>query len=147
MSKKDDAVLFYESEYYTFSNFAAFAVTYNGRVWMTSKHAYQAAKFDDDNVITLIHQASSAHDSKKIAHNYKNKVNENWDQVKVGVMEDILRAKTSQHPYIRERLIETETREIIEDSHGDAFWGRGADHKGRNELGKVWMRIRAEIQQ
>lgn len=145
MSKKDDAILFYEGEYYMFSNFSSFAVTYNGRIWMSSEHAYQAAKFDDENVIELIHQALSAHDSKKIAHNYKNKVRTGWDDVKVGVMEDILRAKISQHPYIREKLLETGSREIIEDSHKDAFWGRGIDYKGRNELGKVWMRIREDL--
>ena len=61
-------------------------------------------------------------------------------------MEDIIRAKVSQHGYIREKLIETGTREIIEDSHKDSFWGRGPDFKGRNELGKVWMKIREELQ-
>lgn len=145
MSKKDDAILFYEGEYYMFSNFAAFAVTYNGRVWMTSEHAYQAAKFDDESVVTLIHQALSAHDSKKVAHTYLSKVRENWENVKITVMEDIVRAKIAQHPYIREKLLATGNRQIIEDSHKDAFGGRGIDYKGRNELGEVWMRIREEI--
>ncbi len=145
MSKKDDAILFYEGEYYMFSNFAAFAVTYNGRVWMTSEHAYQAAKFDDESVVTLIHQALSAHDSKKVAHAHLNKARDNWESIKVSVMEDIVRAKIVQHPYIREKLLATENRQIIEDSHKDAFWGRGIDYKGRNELGEVWMRIREEI--
>jgi predicted NAD-dependent protein-ADP-ribosyltransferase YbiA (DUF1768 family) len=61
-------------------------------------------------------------------------------------MENIIRAKISMHPYIREKLLETGDREIIEDSHKDSFWGRGADFKGRNELGKVWMKIRNELQ-
>ncbi len=145
MSKKDDAILFYEGEYYMFSNFSAFAVMYNGRVWMTSEHAYQAAKFDDENVVELIHQALSAHDSKKIAHNYSNKVRANWNEIKVEVMEDVLRAKISQHTYIREKLLGTEKREVIEDSHKDSFWGRGIDYRGANMLGKVWMKIREEL--
>jgi ribA/ribD-fused uncharacterized protein len=145
MSKEQDAILFYEGEYYMFSNFAAFAVSYNGRIWMTSEHAYQAAKFDDENVINSIHTALSAHDSKKVAHTYKNQIRANWDETKVAVMEDIVRAKIAQHPYIREKLLSTGSREILEDSHKDSFWGRGADFKGRNELGKVWMKIREEI--
>ena len=34
MSKTDDAILFYEGEYYMFSNFSAFAVEWRGKVWM-----------------------------------------------------------------------------------------------------------------
>jgi predicted NAD-dependent protein-ADP-ribosyltransferase YbiA (DUF1768 family) len=75
MSKENDAILFYEGEYYMFSNFASFAVKYNGLIWMSSEHAYQAAKFQDKEVIDLIHKSLSAHDSKKVAHTYKNKVN------------------------------------------------------------------------
>ncbi len=145
MSKKDDAILFYEGEYYMFSNFAAFSVTYRGRLWMTSEHAYQAAKFDDENIITLIHQAPSAYDSKKVAHAHLSKVRDGWETQKIGVMEDIVRAKVAQHCYIREKLLATENRHIVEDSPTDAFWGRGVDNKGRNELGEVWMRIRQEI--
>lgn len=145
MSKKDDAILFYEGEYYMFSNFSSFAVIYNGLTWMTSEHAYQASKFEDKDIIDLIHQTLSAHDSKKVAQVYKNKVRSNWGEIKISIMEDIIRAKIASHPYIREKLLGTGDREIIEDSHQDSFWGRGIDFKGRNELGKVWMKIRSEL--
>ncbi len=145
MSKENDAILFYEGEYYMFSNFSCFAVTYNGRVWFSSEHAYQAAKFDDENVINSIHNALSAHDSKKIAQAYKNKIRKDWNEVKISTMEDIIRAKIAQHPFVRQKLLETGNREIIENSHKDWFWGRGADFKGHNELGKVWMKLREEL--
>lgn len=146
MGKKDDLILFYEAEYYMFSNFASFAVKYGDRIWMTSEHAYQAAKFEEKDIIDLIHTSLSAHNSKKIAKEYKDKIKANWDEIKISVMEDIVRAKIATHPYIREKLLGTGDREIIEDSHQDSFWGRGADFKGRNELGKVWMKIRKELQ-
>jgi predicted NAD-dependent protein-ADP-ribosyltransferase YbiA (DUF1768 family) len=39
-------VLFYAGEPgYWMSNFSAFRVMYGGEDWMTSEHAYQAAKF------------------------------------------------------------------------------------------------------
>lgn len=146
MSKKDDAILFYEGEYYMFSNFSSFAFTYNGLVWMTAEHAYQAAKFDDKDIIDSIHKSLSAHDSKKIAHTYNDKIRNNWDKIKISIMEDIIRAKIQAHPYIKEKLLNSENREIIENSHKDSFWGRGIDFKGRNELGKVLMKIRSELQ-
>lgn len=145
MSKKDDAILFYEGEYYMFSNFSSFAVSYGGRIWMTSEHAYQAAKFSDKEIIDQIHQTLSAHDAKKVAHVYTVKMDPSWDHKKITIMEEIVRAKIAQHPYIREKLLATGEREIIEDSHKDSFWGRGLDYKGRNELGKVWMRLREEL--
>lgn len=145
MSQKNDTILFYEGEYYMFSNFALFAVNCGGLLWMTSEHAYQAAKFEDKEIINLIHSSLSAHDSKKVAQSYKNKINKEWDTIKITVMEDIIRAKISLYPYIRGKLLETGAREIIEDSHKDSFWGRGEDFKGRNELGKVWMKMRGEI--
>lgn len=145
MTKETTAILFYESEYYMFSNFASFAVKYNGLLWATSEHAYQAAKFEDKEVVDLIHKSLSSHDCKKIARVHKEKINPIWDSVKVSVMEDIIRTKISMHPYIREKILETGDREIIEDSPKDSFWGRGPDFKGRNELGKVWMKMRSEL--
>ena len=145
MSKADDAILFYEGEYYMFSNFSAFAVEWRGKVWMTSEHAYQAAKFDDKDIINQIFLARSAYDSKKIARENNGNVRKNWDEVKLSVMEEILRTKLEQHPYIKEKLIKSGGRYIIEDSHKDAFWGRGLDYKGQNQLGELWMKIRSEL--
>jgi ribA/ribD-fused uncharacterized protein len=146
MTKEQGAISFYEAEYYMFSNFASFAVKYNGLLFPISEHAYQAAKFEDKEVIDLIHSSLSAHDSKKVARAHKEKMNPAWDSIKVSVMEDIIRSKISMHPYIKEKLLETGDQEIIEDSPKDSFSGRGQDFKGRNELGKVWMKIRAELQ-
>jgi N-glycosidase YbiA len=143
--ENDDAIYFYEGEYYMFSNFSSFAVEYKGKMWMTAEHAYQAAKFEDEEVVDLIHKALSAHDSKKIAHAHKEKLNPVWNSIKVSVMEEIIRSKISLHPYVKEKLLESGVREIVEDSDKDSFWGRGEDFKGRNELGKVWMRLRGEM--
>jgi len=43
------------------------------------------------------------------------------------------------------KLMQTGKREIIEDSPKDDFWGWGKKRKGRNELGKIWMKLRDEI--
>ncbi len=60
-------------------------------------------------------------------------------------MRDILRAKVSQHPYVRKKLLDTGNRELIEDSWRDDFWGIGPDKNGQNILGKLWMQVREEI--
>lgn len=142
----DDKILFYEGKYYFFSNFSSFAVCWRGVLWMTAEHAYQAAKFTDKNIINAIRNAWSAHDAKKIARANAASIRPDWDdEMKLAVMEEIVRAKHNQHPYIQQKLPETGDAEIVEDSHKDAFWGRGPDWKGSNYLGKIWMKLREEL--
>lgn len=138
-------VLFYGGEFgYCFSNFAAFAVIWRDRTWMTSEHAYQAAAFDDEEIIKEICSASSAHNALKLAITCLDKIRPTWDAEKYEVMKEICRAKLEQHPYIQETLKKTGNSLLIEDSPKDSYWGRGADSQGLNNLGKVWMELREE---
>jgi ribA/ribD-fused uncharacterized protein len=137
-----EPILFYEYRFYCFSNFSSFAVEWKNVIWMTSEHAYQAEKFTDKEIIKEIKEARSAHDSKKIAQKYQNKVRSDWENVKLCVMEEIIRAKLKQHPFIQKRLKQSEEREIIEDSHKDSFWGWGPNKDGENHLGRIWMKLR-----
>ena len=60
-------------------------------------------------------------------------------------MYNIIKEKTTQHPYVKKKLLETGDREIIEDSWRDDFWGWGPNKNGRNELGKLWMKLRNKL--
>lgn len=128
-----------------FSNFASFAVEWRGILWPTSEHAYQAAKFTDKAIVAEVQNAHSAHDAKKIAHRHEGQIRPDWDEIKISIMEEIVRQKLAQHPYILKKLLQTGDMEIIEDSPTDSFWGRGPDGKGENNLGKIWVKLREEI--
>ena len=145
----DEAILFYGGEFgYFMSNFSAFEVNYDGHIWKTSEHAYQAAKFSkDSSVYNEILTATSAHNALKLAeYNYEHK-RPDWNETeKVRAITLIVRAKHDQHEYIQRKLLETGNLELIENSPKDSFWGRGPDWKGRNELGKIWMKLREEMQ-
>lgn len=140
-----DKVLFYEGRWYFLSNFSSFMVRWRDVDWMTSEHAYQAAAFDDPDIIEAIRNARSSHDAKKIARANANKKISDWHQINLVIMEEIVRAKLEQHPYIQKKLLETANMKIVEDSPKDSFWGRGADWKGENNLGKIWMKLREEL--
>ena len=142
-----DVVGFYPREFYVFDNFASFAVDYRGRRWSTSEHAYQASHFFETapELVDEIHKARSAHEAYKIAKANADKAPDNWNDVKVGIMEEIVRAKCEQNPYIKQKLLDTGDLEIVEDSPKDDFWGWGKSRDGRNELGKIWMRLRDEL--
>ncbi len=138
---------FYEREFYVLSNFSSFAVDWRGRRWSTSEHAYQAAHFidTDKKLFEKIFKARSAHDAYKIAKANADKAPENWDEIKTVVMEEIVRLKLEQNLYVKKKLLETEDLLLVEDSPKDGFWGWGRDRKGRNELGKIWMKLRDEL--
>jgi ribA/ribD-fused uncharacterized protein len=138
---------FYEREYYCFSNFSSFSVRWKGKLWQTSEHAYQASHFfkTAPALAKSIYKATSAHEAYKIAKANGDKAPANWEAVKVGVMEDILRHKLKQHLYVLKKLKQSGRRLLVEDSPKDPFWGWGKKRKGRNELGKLWMKLRDEL--
>lgn len=139
-------VFFYEQDFYVLSNFSAFAVIFNGPMFPTSEAAYHWQKFTNaPEVQRLLFDTRSAHDAFKVAEAHKTKRRKDWDAVKVPIMKDILRAKVAQHEYVRRKLLATGDRTLIENSWRDDFWGWGADTRGHNMLGKLWMEVRAEL--
>jgi ribA/ribD-fused uncharacterized protein len=139
-----EVVGFYPREFYTFDNFSSFQVIWRGVRWATSEHAYQASHFFDTapELAEQIRNAMSAHDAYKLAKANSDKAPNDWDDIKVGIMEEIVRCKLEQHHYIQEKLRQTGDVLIVEDSPKDDFWGWGPNRNGRNELGKIWMRLR-----
>jgi len=141
----DKQILFYENEFYVFSNFSSFAVKWKGKLYMTSEHAYHSEKFEDENLKEQIRNARSAHVALKITEANKDKYRDDWDEIKLKVMKEILRAKVEQHPYIKKKLIESGDKKLIEDSWRDSYWGWGSNKDGENHLGKLWMEVRNEF--
>lgn len=141
------AINFYTPKFYVFNIFSAHAVEFNNVLYPTSEHAYQATKCLSPEGKEAIRLARSPRESKEIANiRYRAYRDPDWNEKKLAVMEEILRAKLSQHPEAMEALRQSGTDEIAEDSPVDYFWGTGSDGSGRNELGKLWMKLRAELQ-
>lgn len=147
-------VFFYEQDFYVLSNFSAFNLAWEGFIFPTSEHAYHWEKFGvesewiSDEVADVLHaiaNAPSAHEAFKIAERNKHLRRADWDQVKVGKMLAILRAKAEQHEYVRRKLLATGDRKLIENSWRDDFWGWGPNRDGKNMLGELWMQVRSEI--
>ena len=148
-------IRFYEHDYYPLSNFSSFTLIWRGIRFDTSEAAYHFEKFNDcqDGALAdtraiqySIRVAPSAHEAFKIAERNRAHRRPDWDDVKVGIMRDILRAKVNQHEYVRRKLLATGDRELVEDSWRDDFWGWGPQRDGKNMLGRLWMEVRAELQ-
>lgn len=139
---------FFPREYYFLDNFSAYQIQYEGILYPTVEHAYQAQKFlqTAPEISEQIRTAASPHAAKKIAAENQMACPSDWDARKLLVMENLLRAKLHQHPYVRQKLLETGTMPIVEDSPKDSFWGCGQARSGANHLGKLWMKLRSELQ-
>ena len=140
----EDAIFFSTPVFYALDNFSAHIVEIWGKKFQTSEHAYQWKKFADSNpeIAQEIFSATSPNQVKKISDAHKAEVSSIFHNLKVEIMEEILRAKVNQHEKVKRILKESGTKMIIENSPLDNFWGAGHDGKGENVLGKLWMKVR-----
>src|SRR5438876_304252 len=124
-------IRFYTPEFYVFNNFSAHAVEFQGVLYPTSEHAYQAAKCTDPGGREAIRDARSPLQAKLLANEtYRAVKDPDWGSKKVTILEEILRAKVAQHIEAQEALRKSGHEQIVEDSPTDYFWGEGADGSG-----------------
>lgn len=143
-------ILFYDKNepYYGFTNFSAHPVVYKGKRYPTSEHLFQSFKFHGhrpnlaEHIRTCSERPSVAFSE---ARRFQPEVRRDWKQVNIEKMEEALWHKFTQHRDLQAELLATGDAELIEDSDKDAFWGCGADRRGRNELGKALERLRSRL--
>lgn len=61
------------------------------------------------------------------------------------LMKRALYTKVQMYDEVKEALLATESRLIVETSQYDYFWGIGRDQRGLNHIGKAWMDIREKL--
>ena len=145
--KMDEVIGFYPREFYPFDNFSSFKVEWNGYLFSSVEEAYQAASFmgSDEELVEKIKKSHSADEAQRISYANRDKRREDWDDVKISIMEELLRLKIEQNPYVKKKLLQTGDYMIVEDSPKDDFWGWGPNRNGQNNLGKLWMKLREEL--
>lgn len=140
-------IKFYKTsdEYGCFSNFAAYPIQIDGKVWPTSEHYFQAQKFLDTQHKENIRQAKSPMIAAKMGRDRSKALRENWDNIKDGIMLKAVRTKFAQHEDIAKTLIMTGNALIVEHTGNDSYWGDGGHGKGKNKLGQILMIVREEL--
>lgn len=139
-----NAITSFDGEYRWLSNFWYAAVSAFGRTFPTVEHAYQACKSIDPLDHQKIAWCKTPSQAKKAGKLLKKR--EDWDQVKLYVMEELLIQKF-QHATMRKLLLDTGDAELIEgNTWGDTFWGV-CNGIGENHLGKLLMKIRKMIRE
>lgn len=145
---ENDIAGFFLNGWYVFDNFAPFQVEWRGKLYPTAEHAYQAAHFlaTDPDFAERIRLARSPRQASSMANANAANEDPNWESKKLAIMEEIIRCKLAQHEYVQQILLSTGNKTIIETNDNDVYWGWGSDHNGQNQLGKIWMTLRAELQ-
>lgn len=133
---------FFDS-YRFLSNFHKCKIIFDGIEYNSSEGAYMAQKTLDLELRQQI-AALPAFEAKKLGR--KIKLRDGWDDMKYNVMYDVLWAKFTQNPDLKEKLLETGDKYLEETLWWkDTYWG--VDHKlgGQNNLGKILMDIREKL--
>lgn len=128
-----------------FSCFSGHMVLYKEVLYPTAEHAYHCQRYTDPDIIDEIKKATSAYKARELSQKYKSQQIPNFDSEKIGIMEKIFRAKLEQHEDVMRALIESGEKIIIKNHPDDYFWGNGADGSGKNEMGKLWMKLRSRL--
>ncbi|GAB1347335.1 NADAR family protein [Cloacibacterium normanense] len=141
------AIYFYSvnEEYGEFSNFFENGILYQEKYYPTVEHFYQAQKFDDAEYSEKIRNADSPKIASELGKTRAIKLKENWDDIKVEIMTFAIRNKFENNERLKDLLLSTGKRLLIENSPYDNYWGIGKTGEGYNQLGNILMRIRAII--
>lgn len=133
----------FRGEYAFLSNFFPSPVMYEGRLWLTSEHAYQAAKTIIPDEIEQIFNATTPGKAKRLGQSIT--ICDDWNDIRIDVMSEILEAKFSI-PELEEKLLSTGNIKLLEgNAWGDKFWGVDINTGiGQNMLGTLLMQIRED---
>lgn len=133
----------FRGSYSFLSNFYLCPVMFEGDLYPSSEHAFQAAKTVDPIIRRRVAVQAKPGLAKQLGR--KVPLREDWIEVRVQVMTEILRDKFSRNQKLRSKLLATGDADLVEgNTWGDTFWGvcRG---EGENKLGQALMRVRAEL--
>ncbi len=120
------------------------------KIWdetfQTLEHAYQTSKLKPGPDRDKLKDSPTAFDVWQNAKKYADKpevLNPQFDKEKV--MEELFRTKLAQYPEIKSILKESGTRRLVAGYENGLYWGLGKDGLGKNRLGELWMKLRAEL--
>jgi ribA/ribD-fused uncharacterized protein len=142
-----EVIRFYSvgAEYGELSNFALYPITLKKKRWPTSEHYFQAQKFADAKDQEQIRAANTPMLAAQMGRDRKRKLRRDWESAKTGVMREAVEAKFRQHAELAALLLGTGDALLVEHTDNDDYWGDGGDGKGRNELGRILMAVRAAL--
>lgn len=137
------AIMGFFGGYQFLSNFYPSQIMWEGIIYPTVEHAFQAAKTLDENLRRWIASRKTPGEAKKEGRNLM--LRKDWESIKYDVMKELVTLKFKANAGLRQELLDTGDKYLEEtNTWGDTCWGvcRG---KGNNWLGKILMEVRADM--
>lgn len=137
------AITEFQGEHRYLSNFWPAPILWDGIVFPSAEHAYQAAKTHDRTARQYMARLTPGQ-AKRYGRTVD--IRSDWEAIKVETMREIVALKFGTHEHLANKLLATGSAMLVEgNTWGDTFWGvcRG---RGENHLGKILMQIRSELQ-
>lgn len=132
----------FKGKYFYLSNFYEAPVTYDGITYGSNEAAFQAQKTinkDDRYAFAELNPSLSKKRGRHV------KLRADWEDVKDGIMKDIVLAKFTQNENLKAKLLATNDAYLIEgNTWGDKYWGQ-VNRVGKNKLGHILMEVRDEL--
>lgn len=139
------------------SNMSPHPVKGMGLEFRTAEALFQALRFTDQTVIEAIRAEKSPMGAKMVAKaNVAKMVITPRSYEDLHSMRYVLRSKVLQHPQLIKELLDTGDQILIEDvtarqNESGLYWGMAkmdsGEWTGQNQLGKLWMGLRAALRE
>lgn len=127
------------------SNMRQYPIFAFNRMFRASENLYQFSKLPHNLREEYIDRFAKMHPFKAKKMTRKLPVREDWDEIKLKVMFDVLKLKFSQHPYLLKKLLQIEGPLAEFNTWRDTYWGYDLNlRRGENHLGKLLMLLRDE---
>lgn len=138
----------FRGEHDFLSNFYPVQIKYEGVLYPSVEHYYVAMKSDDRRVREMVAKIDTPGKVKRYGREFI-KLRDDWEDVKMEVMEYGLNQKF-MNKELRDKLLSTGDSEIIEGNvWHDNFWGtckcEKCGDRGQNNLGELLMKIRNKL--
>lgn len=144
-----------EPAFFALSNLSAFNLIWRDHEFPTCEHAYQWAQYYDHpdawnsagSIARQILRTNSAHAARELGESSAARRRPDWDDVKADILKDILKAKLSQHRYVRQQLLATDLRQLVDNTLPSQYPYADTAQDGPNLLGTLWMELRDALRQ
>ena len=135
-------------------NMAPYPVQYDGVTWKTTEHLFQALRYSEGSPVREeIRIQKSPMGAKMKAKKHKSeRIVEQLSEQDIENMCLCLKLKIEAHPQLKEWLLSTDEKTIIEDTSSrprkNDAWGMVLSYgvwEGENLLGNMWMALRKKL--
>ncbi|MFT5125788.1 MAG: ribA/ribD-fused uncharacterized protein [Kiritimatiellia bacterium] len=149
MVHMSNPIRFYDrnTTYFELSNSYEHPILVEDLSWPSVEHYLQASKFPSETHVELREKIRTARTLKKatlIVDANKKWIRSDWLEVCETLVLNALRVKYSD-PVLQKQLLNTGSRELVENSPFDRYWGAGRQGDGQNRLGVLLMQLRQEL--